>query len=124
MKIISTRFHGVLDYLMGLTFLILPAVMNWDQPENTLLMALGAATIFVSLLTDYEMGAFRVLPMGVHLVADIMVALTLIIAPMVTPRIDSTPGAIMIGLGITELLAVALTQTRPSDRPAHHATSH
>jgi hypothetical protein len=35
-------------------------------------LALGFAAITYSLLTDYELGALRVLPMPVHLTLDVL----------------------------------------------------
>jgi hypothetical protein len=120
MKVIPTRIHGVLDYLVGATLIALPLILGWNYPENTMMTILGSATIVASLFTAYELGLVKVIPMAVHLMFDTFVALFLIIAPFAYANIDTVPGYIMMGLGITELLAVVLSQSTPS-RAALHA---
>ena len=61
MRVISTKTHGVLDYLTGATLLAAPKLVGIeDEPSaaRVLRLASGGATAY-SLLTDYELGAVR-----------------------------------------------------------------
>src|SRR5687767_14900091 len=119
MRFITTKIHGVLDYLVGATLLAIPFVLGWNYPEDVMLMILGGGTIVASLFTNYELGLFKVIPMAVHLMLDTFVALFLIIAPFAYAGIGEVPGYIMMGLGATELVAVLFSQSMPSTAVIH-----
>ena len=72
MRIVSTKSHGVLDYLTGAALLAASKALGLeDTPSSAraLQLAGGGATAY-SLLTDYELGVAKVLPMPVHLALD------------------------------------------------------
>lgn len=116
MKIISTRIHGVLDYLMGTLFILMPVWFNWNEPEMGLMTTLGWLTIGVSLFTAYELSLFNVVPMTAHLWLDTIVAVALIVAPFSILGVDPVARNWMVGLGLLEMGAVMMTQSRPSNR--------
>lgn len=79
---IDTKTHGYIDYLMGLLLVAIPLLFAVpDGAATTLLIVLGAGTILYSLMTDYEVGLIRILPMKVHLGIDLIAGLLLIAAP-------------------------------------------
>ena len=69
---ISTRVHGIMDYAMGVLLLASPYLLGFATGgvKQWLPMILGIALIGMSLLTRYELGAFRVIPMPAHLAVD------------------------------------------------------
>src|SRR5687768_13612725 len=85
MKLISTRAHGVLDYLVGALLIAAPFILNFA--DNTAAMwvpiILGAGTILYSLMTDYELGAMRVLSMPTHLMIDMLSGIFLAASPWI-----------------------------------------
>lgn len=70
MRWLPTKVHGVLDYLVGLLFLVLPHLLGWTANAVALFTVLGAITIAYSLFTAYELGVLRVLPVELHLLLD------------------------------------------------------
>ena len=72
MRMIPTQVHGVLDYLTGGTLLSAPKVLGLsDVPASARVLRLaGGSAILYSLLTDYELGVVRLLPMPAHLAID------------------------------------------------------
>jgi hypothetical protein len=72
LRLIPTRVHGVIDYLTSGTLLGAPELLRLkDVPSAALSLRLsGAKAAAYSLLTDYELGLVRVLPMPVHLALD------------------------------------------------------
>jgi hypothetical protein len=86
MRIISTRMHGVLDYIMGATLAAAPAFLDKIKDEKAaryLPIVLGSSTIAMSLLTDYELSVSRQIPMRVHLNVDMMNGLLLALSPWI-----------------------------------------
>jgi len=85
MPIIPTKVHGVIDYLMGIIFIGLPKVLDWNQTANYFISILGVSVIVYSLLTRYELGAVKWIPLSVHLVLDLLGGILLIAAPFILP---------------------------------------
>jgi hypothetical protein len=72
MRFLSTRVHGVMDYAMGILLLASPYLFGFATGgvKQWLPMILGVAMLGMSLLTRYEWGAVRLIPMPVHLAID------------------------------------------------------
>ena len=72
LRVIPTGVHGTLDYLASGVNLILPWLLRLeDEPPAALTPRLaGGMGAGYSLITDYELGAVKVLPMPAHLALD------------------------------------------------------
>jgi hypothetical protein len=111
--IINTRLHGILDYSSAF-ILLLPWITGFYESGNDTLIftLLGVATIVFSILTDYEFGLIKLLPMKVHLIFDTLSALFLIAMPWLFP-VSHYQYYWPTLLGITELLVVILSSSQP-----------
>jgi hypothetical protein len=113
-RFIPTRVHGVLDYLTAGMLIAAPALLGLRKggAQTWLPVALGAGTIAYSLLTDYELGLVKVIPMPVHLALDAANGALLSASPWLFGFADevSTPH---VGLGLFEIAAAATSQTAP-----------
>lgn len=74
MRLVPTRVHGIVDYLTGLLLIALPWLPGFAAggPARWLPVAFGLALLLASLLTEYELGAVRLIPMPAHLAFDIL----------------------------------------------------
>jgi hypothetical protein len=83
MKILSSRTHGVLDYLVGLLLIVSPWLFDFAQngAETWIFVALGAGAIVYSLLTRYEMGVVGLIPFKAHLAIDVISGILLAASP-------------------------------------------
>ena len=117
MQMISTRTHGFVDYVVGIILLIAPYVLGFADgtAAQWVPMALGAATIIYSLLTDYELGAVRVLPMPVHLALDGLSGLLLLTSPWLFGFADRVFWPHLV-IGIFEIVASITTRREPEVR--------
>ena len=72
MRFIPTRLHGIIDYLWGLSLLASPWALGYaDVPAaRWLAVVFGAGAILYSMITVYELGLLRILPMPLHLMLD------------------------------------------------------
>ena len=114
-KPISTMMHGVLDYITAPTLLLLPRALGWSDRITALLSSAGLGAVGYSVLTRYELGLLRVLPMKVHLALDIASGAMLAVSPFVLLRKRErtiTTVATLVGLGVYEIAAGLLTQTQ------------
>lgn len=118
MKVIPTRVHGVLDYIVGVALIFAPLLFGFSDLGGAAVMVpivLGVALILYSLLTRYELGVFKVLPMKYHLVIDFVAAAFLALSPWLFGFADQTWNAwvphLIVGLAV--IVVVVLSKTEP-----------
>ena len=114
MALISTKMHGVLDYFTAGTLVALPRMLGWDKSVTNVMTNAAIGTVAYSLLTRYELGLVKVLPMKGHLGLDAMSGALFCGAPLLFPDEGTDVKAILVGLGIFELAVTALTEREPS----------
>jgi general stress protein CsbA len=114
MRFIPTRTHGVVDYAMGALLIVVPYILGFADgtAAQWIPQVLGAALIGASLLTDYELGVVRVIPMPVHLFLDIAAGILLAASPWLFGFADRVYWPHLI-LGLLEIGAGLMTRTRP-----------
>lgn len=110
---IDTKMHGYLDYLLGFLLIGIPFLFAVpDGVPSRLLILMGMATIVYSLMTDYELGLFKVIPVKVHLIIDFLSGLLLIAAPWLFGFADEIIWPFVI-LGAFEVGASLMTKREP-----------
>ena len=114
MRFIPTRVHGVLDYLTAGVLIAAPSVLNFRHHgmQRWLPVALGVGTIGYSLLTDYELGLFKVIPMPMHLALDAANGALLAASPWLFGFAEETATP-HLALGLFEIAVTASSQATP-----------
>lgn len=117
MKLIPTKVHGILDYIVGLLLIAAPWLLGFAQngPETWVPVALGAGVIVYSLMTRYELGIVPAIAMPVHLWLDGFGGAFLAASPWLLGYADIVwiPHVLV---GVTEIVIAVLTQTVPTRR--------
>lgn len=113
MKKISTKTHGIIDYASAVGLLALPRLLRFDPAITRLLTGSAILTAAYSLLTKYELGVFKVLPMKGHLALDAAQSATLATAPFLFGGSRRAVGAALLGLSLFEALVTMNSATRP-----------
>lgn len=124
MKPISTRVHGILDFLSVLALVSAPSFFEIGERVTPLLYLLAAATLTYSLFTCYEWGIFRKIPMPCHLALDVSSGIFLTLLGLLF--IDELP-AIRVALvlfGLFEVAVGMLTQPLPAPAEAQRTERH
>jgi hypothetical protein len=118
MRVIPTRIHGVIDYLMGIVLIAAPWVLGFADggPEQWVPVLLGAGVILYSLLTDYELGVAHVIPMPIHLLIDLIGGVVLAASPWLFGFADDIWWPHVV-LGVLEIGASLMTRTMPEREP-------
>jgi hypothetical protein len=122
MRVIPTRVHGMLDYLVGIVLIVAPWVLGFADggPEQWVPVILGAGAIAYSLVTDYELGIARLIPMSVHLGLDLLSGILLAASPWLFGFADDIWWPHVL-FGLIEIGAALMTRTAPeaeAPRPA------
>jgi hypothetical protein len=112
MRPISTRTHGIIDYAYSAALIGLPLLLRWDRRATQLSMSAGLATLGVSLMTKYELGAIPLLPMKAHLAMDAAETSMLMAAPKMIGAHDGGAARVLAILGAAGAAVGALTQTQ------------
>lgn len=114
-RVIPTQVHAVLDYLTGGALVAAPRLLGLTGTTagKVLDLAGGIATA-QSLLTDYELGLIKAIPMRSHLALDAASGAIVAASPWLfgfagNGRKYWLPHVIV---GATEILAAATTKTR------------
>jgi hypothetical protein len=106
----------VLDYAVGALLIVVPYILGFADgtaaqwvPQFLGLVAIGGA-----LMTDYELGVMRVIPMPVHLMIDIGSGALLALSPWLFGFSDRVLWPHLI-VGVMEIGAGLMTRTVPED---------
>lgn len=124
MKIISTRMHGVLDYLVSAFLIASPWIFGFANGdiEMWLPIIIGVATIIMSLFTDYELGVVKMLGWRMHLMMDTLTGLLLAISPWLFGFSDEVWAPHLI-VGLLEIGVVLMSSTQPSSPAARNRSA-
>lgn len=86
MKVIPTHLHGAFDYIWGFALILSPHLLGFAEaqgPERLVPQLVGLFILIQSLMTRYECGVLRVLPMSMHRLNEALAALFLALSPWV-----------------------------------------
>jgi hypothetical protein len=111
MKIIDTKTHGYMDYIMGIFLIACPSLFNLGHNtiQGLIVYGAGIAAIIYSILTNYELGLVKIIPMKIHLMLDFLSGLLLASSPWLFGFAE-TVYAPHLTLGIIELLVTIMTR--------------
>jgi hypothetical protein len=118
MKFIPTKVHGILDYIVGIALLLAPYLFGFAEVGGAAVAVpqiLGVGLILYSLLTRYELGLIKVLPMKAHLAIDYVAGIFLAASPWLFGFADLAANAWAphVVVGIVVLLETMMTETEP-----------
>jgi hypothetical protein len=108
---LGSRGHGIMDYVTGASLLgasRLPPLRG--RFAGTVAAATGANVLGLSAVTDYEVGALRLLPFKAHLAMDALTGIGLLALPWIADAAESAVDRIVpLTVGVMELGAVLAT---------------
>jgi len=83
MKVLSARKHGVLDYVTVIGFALAPAVLGLDGLPKWISYALAGIHLLLTLLTNFPLGAAKLIPFTLHGLIEFIVSIALVLLPWV-----------------------------------------
>lgn len=111
MKPISTYTHGAVDYGLGILFVVLPFIIGWTGGAEIVMLIAGVAMLGMALLTRYELGLIKTIPMRVHLNIDFAMGVLLVLTPLFFIGDDTALKTVLFVLfGLGEIAMAGLTQ--------------
>ncbi|PSR54538.1 hypothetical protein AHMF7605_13965 [Adhaeribacter arboris] len=115
MRIIPTRIHGILDYLVGIILIASPWVFDFNNggAETWVPVIVGIMVLLQTIMTDFEVGIIRKIPMASHLRMDLFIGLFLAASPWIF-NFDEVVWEPHVIFGVFSILASLMTRTVPS----------
>ena len=83
-RFVTKQMHAFLDYPVALSLMAVPFVLQLGSSNPLALwlaVGVGVAALVLTVLTDHQLGVFRVLPYGFHLAVDGAVGVLFVLAP-------------------------------------------
>jgi hypothetical protein len=98
MRFIPTKFHAPLDYIVGAALIAAPWILQYSDitAATVLSVVLGIGLIAYSLFTNYELGVWKVAPMAVHNLIDIVAGALLAASPWLFGFADESTAAVFL----------------------------
>jgi hypothetical protein len=110
MKIISSKAHGILDYLTVVFLLAAPTLFKMEGNLCTFTYVLAGVHFLLTSLTNFEPGIFKVIPFRVHGLIELVVSVILIVVAFWFNSNGSELGFYFyIGLAVVILIVFVLT---------------
>ena len=110
MKIISSKVHGILDYLTVIFLFAAPTLFKMEGTLCTFTYALASIHFLLTALTNFEVGIFKVIPFRIHGLIELVVSVALIAVAFWFNSNGSEPGFYFyIGLAVVILIVFLLT---------------
>jgi hypothetical protein len=109
-KIIDARKHGMIDYCHAAFFLGMAYVCRKSEPRAALAaLFTGSFVLVQSLLTDYPLGAKKIIPFKVHGQMDAAFAASSFMVPRMFGFSDSPAASVFRGNSFVEAAVVGAT---------------
>ncbi|HYX89230.1 MAG TPA: SPW repeat protein [Gaiellaceae bacterium] len=92
MRFIPTKFHAPLDYIVGGALIAAPWIFQFSEhtAATVVPIVLGIGLIAYSLVTNYELGVWKIAPMAVHNLIDVVAGALLAASPWIFGFADET----------------------------------
>ncbi len=131
MRMINTKAHALLDYILGPVLLGSPYLFEFSPLSTAHLICILAGTIIVvlALVTRFEFGLVQAMPVKVHMWCDAAVGCALMFSPVIF-HFGHTVFKPHLVFGLTILIVAILTDrvlhsgekenTRNSNAPIRH----
>ncbi len=123
---IPAKVHGIFDYIGGIALLLAPTLFGFAEVGGAAVFIprlLGVIVIIQSLLTNFEVGVVKLIPMKMHLTNDYIAAIFLALSPWLfgfsTYPLNVWLPHVVVGCAI--LAASLLTEEYPrtASSPSH-----
>lgn len=109
LKLIPSYLHGVADYLTAATLLLAPSAIG--RKSSGFPCAAGLAVLGQAMMTDYELGAVKILPYKRHLQLDYLVSGVLLAAPLLDDSLTKEEALLLGSLGVMGAAVTVLSDT-------------
>lgn len=114
MKIISPKFHAVLDYILVMLLLISPDLFGLSSSASTLAYILGIGYFLLTICTKFSGGIFKLIDLKLHGFIELIAGIGLIILAFTIFKGNIIDEMFYACFGLLLLIIFALTDYKRS----------
>lgn len=81
MNKLPPAFHGILDYILVIFFLLAPSLFTLTPTVGIISYLLGVIHLMLTLFTNFPLGIKKIIPFRIHGFIELVVAVILIALP-------------------------------------------
>ncbi|HEX4383336.1 MAG TPA: hypothetical protein VH083_10315 [Myxococcales bacterium] len=81
MKILAPKLHGIIDYVSVAGLLLAPTIFGLQGIAATFAYLLAGIHLLMTVLTDFPLGAVKLVPLKLHGLVEIVVGVSLLVLP-------------------------------------------
>ncbi len=112
MKVLSPKIHGYLDYITVVIFLVAPTFLSLEGVPMILAYALAIIHFTMTILTDFPLGAFKLISLKIHGIVEFVVGLAIPVTPFIL-GFEGASFAFYLGVGIVIFVVGHITDYEP-----------
>lgn len=129
---IPLNLHAALEPLIALIVIAAPWIFGFSDVESATVICVlvGVVMLIVGSMTDWRLSLARVIPLRMHMIGDLTLAMVLLLSPLIFGFADEGgPTRFMVVAGVLEALTALMTRwdrteaeptyTRDRRTPAH-----
>jgi hypothetical protein len=83
MKLINSKVHGIIDYLVVAVLLLSPTLIGLTPFVATITYTLAGIHFLLTILTDFPYGIIRIIPYKIHGLIEFIVSIVLVALPWI-----------------------------------------
>jgi hypothetical protein len=114
MKMISPKFHAVLDYLLVMLLLASPDIFGLSKTASTLAYALGIIHFLLTVSTNFSGGIFKIIHLKLHGIIEFFISVSLVILAFTLFKGNLVDEIFYACLGLLILIIFTLTDYKRS----------
>jgi hypothetical protein len=116
MKFINNKMHGVLDFVTVIAFALIPTIFGLAGIPAYLSYALAVIHLLMTLITNFEFGVLKAIPLKFHKFVEMAVGPVLIVIPWILGfSNDMKSRWVFIALGIVIILVGQFSEYKVSE---------
>jgi hypothetical protein len=78
MKILNSKLHGIIDYAVVIFLWLSPTLFQLPEYTSWVTYAVGGVHLTLTLLTDFKVGVFKIVPLKIHGLIELIVSIALV----------------------------------------------
>lgn len=103
---VNSKIHGIIDYLVVVFLWLSPGLFNLPEITSTFTYILGGVHLGLTVLTKFELGLIKIIPLKIHGLIELVVSVSLIVIALI---LGQQEGEIARNFYIGFAIAVFLT---------------
>lgn len=110
---IPLNVHAALEPLIALIVIAAPWIFGFSDVDSATVICVlvGVAMLIVGSLTDWRLSLARVIPLRMHMIGDLTMAMVLLLSPLIFGFADEGgPTRFMVIAGVLEALTALMTR--------------